>query len=76
VVAASVEVDSLYAAQLSAFLLTVTMLVVVVLAMGWAQHMAAARRTARRRPPVAPLPLPFVASAERVDPAPACHPEA
>jgi hypothetical protein len=49
---------------------------VVVLAMGWAQHMAAARRTARRRPPVAPLPLPFVASAERVDLAPACHPEA
>ena len=60
----------MYAAQLSAFLLTVTMLVVVVLAMGWAQHVAAARRTARRRPSTAALPLPFVASTDGVDPAP------
>jgi hypothetical protein len=60
----------LYAAQLSAFLLTATMLVVVVLAMGWAQHLAAARRAARRRPPVVLLPLPFVTSTEGVTPAP------
>jgi hypothetical protein len=64
------EVGSLYAAQLTAFLLTVTTLVVVVLAMGWAQHLATARRTARRNRPASLLPLPYTATTEGVDPAP------
>ncbi len=60
----------MYAAQLSAFLLTISLLIVVVFAMGWAQHIAAARRSTRRKAAAAPLPLPFVAPAESADQAP------
>jgi hypothetical protein len=65
-----VEAVPVLAEDLAGFTLATVMLIVVVLALGWAEDVVA-RRRARLSPwPAEPIAPPFVASTESPDPTP------
>jgi hypothetical protein len=65
-----VEVHPVFIEDLAAFALAMVMVLVAVLALGWAEDVAARRRARLSPVPAKPFPRPFEASTDTAEPNP------